>query len=634
MLRGIHKASSTWLGKGIMAAVLGVLVISFAIWGIGDIFRGFGLNSAIKIGSTEISLDQFRQFYTERLQQIGRQIGRAISPDQARTLGIDRQVLSQLVAETTLDQEVKALHLGISNTEIASRIASDPNFRGVNGAFDRQRFEEIIRDAGYTEQRFVEEQRRVILRRQLALSIGGVQRVPQTAMQAINRYQNEKRGIAYLTFDTAQAGDIPAPTPEVLQKYFDERKILFRAPEYRKITLLAMSAADLAKPDQVSDADAKKYFEERKASFGTPERRELRQIVFPNEQDAQAARDKIAKGATFEDIVKERGLKDSDVDVGMVTKADVIDPAVANAAFALKTGEVSAPIKGRFGTVLVQVGKIEPGSQKTFDDVKGQIKQELAEGRARTEIGNLRDKFEDERAAGSTLAEAAKKLGLKSRTIDAVDRSGRGPDGKPVPDLPTKPDVVAAAFASDVGVDNDPLQLPNGGYLWYDVTGITPARDRTLDEVKDKVEARWRDDEIAKRLQAKADDMIGKLKAGTTLDQLATESGLKVVTASDLQRGKPGGFAPAKLVEAAFKVPKSVPGSAEGDQETTRYVFEVTNVTDPPLDPIATKQLTTALQNSYSDDLVGAYVTRLESDFGVTMNQQAIDQVIGGNAPQ
>ena len=634
MLRGIHKASSTWLGKGIMAAVLGVLVISFAIWGIGDIFRGFGLNSAIKIGNAEISLEQFRQFYTERLQQIGRQVGRAISPDQARTLGIDRQVISQLVAETTLDQETKALHLGISNADIATRITSDPNFRGVNGAFDRQRFEQIIRDAGYTEQRFVEEQRRVILRRQIAVSVGGMQRVPQTAMQAINRYQNEKRSVAYLTLDTAQAGDIPSPTPEVLSKYFNERKVLFRAPEYRKVTLLAMSAAELAKPDQVSDADAKNYFEQRKASFGTPERRELRQIIFPNEQEAQAARDKIAKGATFQDIAKERGLKDSDVDVGTVTKADVIDPAVADAAFALKSGEVSAPIKGRFGTVLVQVGKIEPGSQKTFDDVKGQIKQEIAESNARTAIGNLRDKFEDERAAGSTLAEAAKKLGLGSRTIDAVDRSGRGPDGKPIPDLPSKPDVVAAAFASDVGVDNDPLQLPNGGYLWYDVGGITPARDRTLDEVKDKVEARWRADEIAKRLQAKADDMIGKLKAGTRLDQLANESGLKVVTAADLQRGKPGGFAPAKLVEAAFKIPKGVPSSAEGDQETTRFVFEVTAVTDPPLDPIASKQLTTALQNSYSDDLVGAYVTRLESDFGVTMNQQAIEQVIGGGAPQ
>jgi peptidyl-prolyl cis-trans isomerase D len=589
MLRGIHKASSTWLGRAIMAVVMGGLVVSFAIWGIGDIFRGFGANSAIKIGGTEISTEQFRQFYTERLQQIGRQLNRPITPDQARALGIDRQVLGQLVAETTLDEQAKALHLGISNAEIANRITNDPTFRGINGAFDRSRFEQVIRDAGFTETRFVEEQRRVILRRQIALSVGGDFVVPATAMKAVNQYQNEKRAIAYLTLGTAQAGEIPSPTPEVLGKYFEDRKVLFRAPEYRKITLLAMSPAELAKPDAVTDAEAKTYFEQHKASYGAPERRELKQIVFQKPEDAAAARERIAKGASFADIAKERGLKETDIDVGMVTKAGVIDPAVADAAFALKSGEVSAPVKGRFGTVLLQVGKIEPGNQKTFEEVAPQIKREIAESRAKTEIGNLRDKFEDERAAGSTLAEAAKKLGLKSRTIDAVDRSGRGPDETPIADLPKSPDVVAAAFASDVGVDNDPLQLPSGGYLWFDVTGITPARDRTLDEVKDKVAARWRDDEIAKRLQAKANDMVGKLKAGTALDQLATEAGLKVVTATDLQRGKPGGFAPAKLVEAAFKTPKGVPASAVGGQET---------------------------------------------DFGVTFNQQALNQVIGGGAPQ
>jgi len=428
----------------------------------------------------------------------------------------------------------------------------------------------------------------------------------------------------------AQAGDIPAPTPELLSKFFEERKVLFRAPEYRKITLLSMSPADLAKPDAVSDADAKTYYEQHKASYGTPERRELHQIVFPNPEEAAAAHERIAKGASLADLAKERGLKDSDTDVGMVTKADVIDPAVADAAFALKAGEVSTPVKGRFGIVLLQVGKIEPGNQKTYEEVAPQIKREIAEGRAKTEIGNLRDKFDDERAAGSTLAETAKKLGLTSRTIDAVDRSGRGPDGKPIADLPTTPDAIAAGFGSDVGVDNDPLQLPNGGYLWYDVTGITPARERTLDEVKDQVEARWRDDEIAKRLQAKTNDMVGKLKAGTTLAQLATESGLKVVTATDLQRGKPGGFAPAKLVDTAFKSPKGVPASAAGDQVTARFVFRVTDIMDPTLDPIASKAITASLQNSYTDDIVGAYVTRLESDFGVTLNQQALTQVFGG----
>jgi peptidyl-prolyl cis-trans isomerase D len=630
MLRGIHKATSNWFGKAVMAAVMGLLVVSFAIWGIGDIFRGFGLNSALKIGNTEISIEQFRQYYTERLQQLSRQVGRPITPDQARATGIDRQVLSQLVAETTLDEQAKALRLGIGNDEIASRITNDPSFRGLNGQFDRTRFVEIIRQAGFTEGRFVEEQRRVILRRQIALSIGGEFNVPVTAMAALNQYQNEKRAIEYLALGPAQAGDIPAPTPEVLSKFFEERKVLFRAPEYRKITLLSMSPADLAKPDAVSDADAKTYYEQHKASYGTPERRELHQIIFPNPEEAAAAHERIAKGASFADLAKERGLKDSDTDVGMVTKAEVIDPAVADAAFALKADEVSTPVQGRFGTVLLQVGKIEPGNQKTYEEVAPQIKREIAENRAKTEIGNLRDKFEDERAAGATLAETAKKLGLKSRTIDAVDRSGRGPDGKPIADLPKSPDAIAAGFGSDVGVDNDPLQLPNGGYLWYDVTGITPARERTLDEVKDQVETRWRDDEIAKRLQAKTDDMLGKFKAGTTLAQLATESGLKVVTAADLQRGKPGGFAPAKLVDAAFKTIKGVPASAEGDQVTARFVFRVTDVVDATLDPIASKAIATSLQNSYTDDIIGAYVTRLENDFGVTLNQQALTQVFGG----
>src|SRR5665213_1161066 len=635
MLRGIHKASSTWLGRGIMAVIMGGLVVSFAIWGIGDIFRGFGANSALKIGNTEISTEQFRQFYTDRLQQISRQAGRPITPDQARAMGIDRPVLSQLVAETTLDEQTKALGLGISNDEIASRITNDPTFKGVNGEFDRTRFAAIIRDAGYTEARFVDEQRRVTLRRQIALSISGDLRVPATGIEAINQYQNEKRAIEYLSLGPAQAGDIPQATPEQLSKYFEERKVVFRAPEYRKITLLSMSPADLAKPDAVSDADAKTYYELHKSSYGTPERRELRQIIFPKPEEADAAHERIVKGASFDDVVKERGLKSSDTDVGMVTKKDIIDPKVADAAFALKAGEISAPIKGQFGTVMLTVGKIDPGSQKTYEEVVPQIKREIAENRAKSELGALRDKFEDERAAGSTLAEAAKKLSLKSRIIDAVDRSGRGTDGKPIADLPKTPDVVASAFATDVGVDNDPLQLQNGGFLWYDVSGITPSRERTLDEVKDQVNAHWRDDEIAKRLQAKTDDMLGKLKAGTKLAQLATESGLKVETATELQRGKPGGFAPAKLVEAAFRTPKSVPASAAGDQETARYVFDVTDVTDPKPDPAsaAYKQIMTSLQNAYADDLVGAYVTKLESDFGVTINQQALIQVIGGAQP-
>src|ERR1043165_145229 len=184
MLRGIHKATSNWLGKAVMATVMGLLVISFAIWGIGDIFRGFGLNSAIRIGKTEISLEQFRQYYNDKLQQLGRQLGRPISPDQARQLGIDRQVIAQLVGETSLDEQAKNLKLGISNADIADRITNDPAFRGLNGQFDRFRFEQIIRNAGFTESRYVEEQRRVTLRRQIVLSLSSALSVPNAALAA------------------------------------------------------------------------------------------------------------------------------------------------------------------------------------------------------------------------------------------------------------------------------------------------------------------------------------------------------------------------------------------------------------------------------------------------------------------
>ena len=168
MLRGIHKASSNWIGRAVMGVVLGLIAISFGIWGIGDIFKGFGRSTVAKIGSTEISSEQFRQLYTDRLQQISRQFGRPLTPDQARAFGLDRQVLQQVVAETTLDEAAHGLGLQQSNDEIMKSITSDPNFKGANGAFDPARFAQVIRNFGFSEQRYIAEQRKVALRRQIA----------------------------------------------------------------------------------------------------------------------------------------------------------------------------------------------------------------------------------------------------------------------------------------------------------------------------------------------------------------------------------------------------------------------------------------------------------------------------------
>src|SRR5437588_2068310 len=155
MLRGMRKASSNWLGKTIMAVVMGVLIISFGIWGIADIFRGFGQSTLAKVGHIEISLNQFRQLYTDRLQQISRQFGRPLTPDQARAFGLDRQVLQQMIAEAALDEDARRLGLGQSDAEVKRMIFADPNFKGPSGAFDSARFTQTLREFGYTEQRYV-----------------------------------------------------------------------------------------------------------------------------------------------------------------------------------------------------------------------------------------------------------------------------------------------------------------------------------------------------------------------------------------------------------------------------------------------------------------------------------------------
>lgn len=631
MLRGMRKASSNWLGKTIMAIVMGVLIVSFGIWGIADIFKGFGQSTVAKIGSTEISVNEFRQIYTDRLQQISRQFGRPLTPDQARAFGIDRQVLQQTIAEAALDEEARRLGLGQTDDQIRQVIMNDPNFKGVGGNFDANRFQAVIRNFGYTEQRYVAEQRKVSLRRQITGTIGAGIEPPKTMIDVLTRYQNEQRAIEFVRLDAAQAGQIDAPSPEALATYFEDHKVQFRAPEYRKIAFVVISPEDIGKWTEVSDEDAKKVFEQRKDRLGTPEKRQIHQIVFPNAAEAQAARERLAGGMSFEDLGKERGLSASDVDLGLVTKSS-LDPAVGDAAFALPVGEISQPIQGALGTPIVRVDKIEPGKEADYASFAGDIKREIATERARVKVADLRDKMEDERGGGSSVIDAAQKLGLTAVTIDAVDRSGRAPNDQPVANIPQGLDVVSQAFNTDVGVDNDAISF-KGGYVWYDVLAITPSRDRNLDEVRDQVEARWRQDQIAARLKAKATEMVQKLEAGGKLTDEAATVGAKVETATGFKRDDSPAGVPATVVSAAFRTAKDGVGQTAVSGGSEVIVFRVTDIVDPAVDfaSDAVKKLKESLDRALTEEQVASYVNKLETDIGTTINQAAFAQVTGAN---
>jgi peptidyl-prolyl cis-trans isomerase D len=633
MLRGLRKASTNWLGKAIMATVVGVLVVAFGIWGIGDIFRGFGLSTVAKVGATEITLDQFRNFYNDRLQQLGRQFNRAITPEQARALGLDRRLLGQLMAQAALDDRAHRMGLGISQAELVRQIRDDPAFHGPTGQFDQQRFEQIIRSIGYTEQRFVAEKRRDTIRNQLTSSLIGGVTAPKVASDAFNRFQNEERSIDFVRIDRSKVGTIPQPTADELSTYFNDHKFLFRAPEYRKVTVLFVVPEEIAKTVEVSDADAQKEYDVRRDRYTTPEKRAVLQIMFPNADEARKAADRIAAGTSFDAIVAERGLKAKDVDLGLIPKSAILDPAIAKAAFELKQGELSAPVQGRFGTALLKVTKIEPEKVRPFAEVKSDIKHDLALARARADIADLRDKVEDERAGGARLDEIGPKLKLPARTFDAVDRSGRGADGKPVTDLPNAQEVFSGAFAADVNAETDPIQTSDGGFIWYEVNAIVPSRDRTLDEVKDRVVSSWRDSQIADRVTAKATEIADKLKTGASFKDLAAANGLKIENAKGLKRAGSEAL-PASVIEAVFRAAKDGIGNSQGKDSTERLVFRVTGVTVPTFDAAApdAKRISDTMGNAIADELLSQYVVRLETDLGASVNGSALNQAIGASS--
>lgn len=638
MLEKMRAATQGWIGRSIMAIIMGLIILSFAIWGIGDIFRGFGANKLAQVGGADISVDAFRNAYQSQLQRLQRQLRRNVTNEEARQFGVDRQTLSSLIGDAALDQQARALDLAISDQEIAKAITNDPALKGPSGQFDRVRFEEVLRDNGLNEKGFVREQRGLYLRQEITDAVTHGLQLPKAMLEAIHRYQTESRSVDYIILPASAGGVAAPPSEESLKKYFEDRAQRYSTPEYRGLVVLTLTPAQIAKPDGVSGADAQKRYEEVKAErFGAPEKRAIEQILFADEAAAAEARAKLDSGKTFDDLLKEKNLTQKDASLGLVTREGLIDKSVADAAFALPEGQASAPVKAQFGVVLLRVDKIIPSSVKPFSEVAADLKREIALQRARTEVAQLHDAIEDQRASGKTLTEAAKSAGLDPRAIAAVDMAGADPNGAPVADLANGPALLKAAFASDIGVDNDTLRVGEGGYQWFEVANIDKARQKTFDEVKGDVEKAWRDDEAAKLLAAKTAELAKRIEAGESISAIAAAEGNPTVKhANDVKRSGASDPAAQGLTSAViaqiFNVGLRGAASAR-TEDGGRLLFQVVGAAVPAIDfnAPALTSVSAQVKNGLTDDVLAQYMTKLESDLGVKINMQAFAGAVGAS---
>ena len=633
MLNQMRALSQSWVGRSIMAVVLGFIILSFAIWGIGDRFTNFNADQLAQVGGTAITVDDYRQAYQDQLQRLQQQQKRGITNAEARALGLDRQVLSRLLRDAVLSSEAAKLGVVVGDRDVGKAIVADRLFKGEDGQFDANRFHELLRVNGLSEASYVREQRSTMQREDVADAVIGGLDLPAAMTSAIDRFRSEVRDATYFVLPPPAPASIPEPGDKELQSYYDRRPEAYTAPEYRKLTVLSIVPVDLVKAAAVSDEDVAKLYEETKAArFTTPEKRTLQQLVFVDTRAADAAKAKLVGGESFDALAADEKKSATDITLGTMTREEVGAKAVADAAFALHDGGTSAPVPSQFGPVLVHVSSIVPGRQQPLGEVAAQLRDELAVTRAKTEVTRLRDRIEDARGAGKTLAEAAAAVGLHARTIEAIDAKGYGRDGKPIEALVDGPAVLKAAFATDAGADTEVIPTTDGGDVWYEVAAVDPSRRLPLADVKGQVEADWRADETARRLAASADAIVAAIDGGKSVaDQAAANGGAPVMVARDV--GRTGGPAlPRQTTAAFFDVPVGKAGSS-AEPNGGRAIFKVDAARVPPpdlADATAAKMIA-QVKVGLLDDVIAQYLSAVQSEVGVKVNQQALQSALGGD---
>jgi len=624
MLQEMRKFSKSWAAN----ILLGVLSLAFVSWGVGDIFRGNSSTAVATVGDTGIDQSEFRRDYTNALRSFGNQRGKPVSAEEARKLNIGNQILEQDIGDTALTNVVHKLGLTTSDAMITAEIHRAPAFAGLTGQFDKQTFDTIVSRAGYSEQGFIERIRMDTARGQLLTAVQGGFILPPGYARALFAIATEIRAAEYIVVDAKSVGAIPTPSDPVLQAYVKAHPEKYSTPEYRDVTYAWISPQDVASSLTVTDDQIKQAYESHLDQFVIAEKRDLQQIQFKSEAEAAAARAKIAAGSSFDQIAQTRGEKP--VALGELV-ADDLDPAQSKAVFGLKQGDVSPPLKAPAGTawVLIKVVKVTPGSSKSLDQAKAEIRKSIIDDLSQSKLTDIANAYTDASSSGLTLAEAAKKVGMHVARINAMDANGLAQDGSKT-SAPDDPDFRKLVFTAEPGEEGDPQPLKTGTYV-VSVNGSIPPKLKPLDQVRAQAVADWTTEQRAILLKKKAQDLAAMANRDRQIAAAAKTVGAAVQQSPALRHSSSDDvFSPA-LVAAVFR---AAPGQAvvgpkgkSGDWVVAR----VTGIIHPPL-PENSPMYRAALAQ-ISQEAAGAitesYVSALRQDQGVTYNNKLVQSVVG-----
>jgi peptidyl-prolyl cis-trans isomerase D len=620
----------------ILFILFGMLIVSFAFWGVGDMLRMGGRSAEVAhiggtkiplygwVGGASVSINEVKDQFNRQLEGIQRQTGQRPEPEQALRFGLHVRALEEVIQRAVLDYTIQQFGLVVSDDEVYAAIARNPAFAGTGGSFDRLMFRNRLQQARISEAQYINDIRREIAASQLFGAVRPDGLAPKSLRDDIFKMEAERRIAETIYIPDSIIVDVPKPTAEQLNAYFEANKTRFQIPEFRAFSYVMMTADDVMPQVGVTADMIKQEYDARQGEFGTAEKRDVDQAMADSEDKAKAIIAAAAGGKTLEDAAKEvLGSSDGVIKLGPVTKKDLPPGPLADGVFNLPVGVGPAPIQSPLGWHIVRINSITPGKSVPFEEVKEKLEKELRAQLAPDLLIKQITDFERVLAKSQSMKAAADDLALKVRTYENVDARGQDPEGKQIVIGPAASELVQAAFATRESAESELLETQRGEYFMVRVDRVTPARTPTLTEVEAKVAAAWETEERRKLADAKVKQALEKANAGTGFEALAKELGLEMRTAKAVTRfeADQGNYLTQPVVQELFKLPEGKTQSVRTAEGSVLVRLKQIEPVDLAKDREAIDRFGKQLDSMVANDLILQLIAAMRTKYGVSVDE-------------
>ncbi len=620
MLQILRDASKSWAAKTLMI----LLIVSFGIWGIGDMFRGNPLQRTVaKVGKMTISVQALEIEFEKALPEARSVFGPDLSAPKARMLGVMDRTLALMIENASFDQEVKRLGINVGDEVILDRIAAQPELRDKDGKFNTQLWKQALAKGGFSERSFIDSERRSNGRRLLFETVANSVPPPKIMLDHLYMARGAKRMLEVLTLENASIADIPAPVDQELQDYYQSHNEMFMKPEYRAVSIVRLATEELTKDVSVSDEELKKAYEERANDLAVPEQRDFFQVVLQDEAKAKAVAEAAKKSNDLAAAAKSLGH--NIIELKKIDEKSTL-PELYTTFFAMEENQISDAVKSGLGWHVVQLKKIYPPGQPTFDEAKEKLREVMKNELAADVLAHTVNQLDDLLAGGNSLEDVADTLKMRFIKIPELDAHGKLPNGQVPPEFPELIDVVNAAFSQNTGENSSVIDDKKGNYYVVRVDSINQAHVEPFDDVKDKVITAWKKEKQAVRAKAEAEDIAKAIRDGKAYTSFASRKGVAVRLSKPISLlGEIDKDIPPQALPSILKMKKDDVITIPAD--THQYVIKLADIV--PVDPArpdnAYGKVVAEVSDKFMYEQIEEYSQFLRNRFPVKIYQDVLE---------